>query len=269
MKLLVIIAKEYMIRIKSKAFILSTIFMPIIMTVFMFLPAYLMKMQGEDTKKIVVIDSSGFVYEKLSNSFKEDSTLQFIEYDHTKKYNQEELIQTVIDENYFGFFVIPEKIEEISVVNFFTQNPSNFILNRSINRTISQIIIDRRIAESQIDKDMIMSITKETDLETFKISKEGKVSQDKGFSFFLAYALGFALYLSILIYGVMVLNSVIEEKNNRVYEIILSSIKSFALLSGKLIGIGLLGITQYTFWIISGIVLMVFGVAMMPQIGHP
>ena len=258
MKIPVIIMHEYLSRVKTKGFIIGTLIMPVMMLGLIFLPTYLMRLKTDDVKTIVVADPAGIYFDSLHQALSGDKTLRLIRAGDQESQDIKALSQQVLDRDYFGFIHIPMDVQEASKASFYSTNPSNFMLNREVKNALTNLVINLRVAETDMDRNEISRLIRSVDLETFKISREGQVAKDEGSSFMLAYILGFALYLGILIYGIMVMNSIIEEKTSRVYEVILSSIKPLPLLLGKLIGVSLLGVTQFLVWIGFGVLIFFY-----------
>lgn len=269
MKILVIILHEYISRAKTKGFIIGTLIMPIMMLGLIFLPTYLMNIKTEDIKKIMVVDQPGMFFDSLKQTLSVDKTLEFIRAEEGQAPDIPALSKKTLNMKYFGFILIPPEVKTISQVSFYSTNPSNFMLMRTLNRALTDMVINQRVAETNLDRQEISKLIRPVNLETFKISEAGEVVKDEGSSFMLAYILGFALYLGILIYGIMVMNSIIEEKSSRVYEVILSSIKPLPLLMGKLIGVSLLGVTQFVVWIGFGVLVYLSTGIMMGGAGGP
>ncbi len=256
MKINVIIRHEYLSRVKSKGFIISSLIMPFMMAILLFLPHYLMRFQSDEIKKIIISDSTGTFFEEITQELAPDSLIQLIA--DPDLCSIEKLQEKVYKEKAFGFVIIPADVETSSRIFFYSINPANFSFARRIEQTISRLVIKRRTAHSDYDPQIMQQIMQNVNMETYKITKTGRATKDRGAGFGLAYILGFTLYLTILIYGMMVMNSIIEEKTSRIYEVILSSIRPFPLLTGKLIGISLLGLTQFLFWIAFGFFLWRF-----------
>lgn len=256
MKINVIIRHEYLSRVKSKGFIISSLIMPFMMAILLFLPHYLMRFQSDEIKKIIISDSTGTFFKEITQELAPDSLIQLIA--DPDLCSIEKLQEKVYKEKAFGFVIIPADVETSSRIFFYSINPANFSFARRIEQTISRLVIKRRTAHSDYDPQIMQQIMQNVNMETYKITKTGRATKDRGAGFGLAYILGFTLYLTILIYGMMVMNSIIEEKTSRIYEVILSSIRPFPLLTGKLIGISLLGLTQFLFWIAFGFFLWRF-----------
>ncbi len=267
MKLLEIIKFEYTTKVKTKGFIISTILIPALFLLITTLPTLLMRYQTKDIKKIIFIDRANIIPVENLKKLGEKIHTKFLIDQSYKELTKDSLLSIALQNNYFGYIMIPENVLEKNSMDFYLKNPANFSLIERLNSFFRKEIIKKRAEQANLSKELIDKITKRTKTNVYKITPKGKAKEDKGASFFLAYFLGIALYVALLIGGTMVLNSVVEEKSSRVYEIILSSVKPFTLLSGKLIAIALVGLTQFAIWFAFGGFLLSNAFAFMPSTG--
>jgi ABC-2 type transport system permease protein len=242
--------------------------MPILMLALVLIPALLVRMDVEHTFRLVVVDNSGQIEQglrkkldiKLSNG-KEKFQLSEIpspvsNFDTLK----EELKFKVDISELDGFLVIPAQVLDTPRVEFYARNVGDFDLNQQIKNAVDEILVDYRIHQSGIDPALINALTRTVDLRTIKL-KKGEEEKESGFmqEYFSTFAMVMILYMTILIYGVSIMRGVLQEKNSRVIEILLSSANSFQLMVGKIIGLGSVGLTQYLIWSLFAIGLLVFG----------
>ncbi len=252
-KIGIIIGREFNVRVRKKSFILLTILMPLLMVGLIAVPV-LVQMYGGDTseKRIVVVDSSGLV----SDNFRDTEQLKFMAVEST---------YPEVVEDYpgaYGYLVIDSDVAERERgVAFYTSGSSTLSDESTIKRQIEKIITQKRIDESGVANldSLIQSVEANVKISTFSIvkGKEGEISQkasSSGVSMGVAYAASFIIYMFVLMYGMMVFNGVIEEKSNRIMEIMVSSVKPFELMMGKILGIACVAILQFTIWIVLGFV---------------
>ncbi len=267
-KFLTILRREYVSRVKTKGFILGTILIPLFLIAVSVLPAIMVLLKSEDQRRIVVVDMSGEIYDALYNLL-DDSTetgirkfnlrredAQAGNLDDVKKSLADEIDQSKLD----SYIYIPSNILESSGAEFYGRVVSNFQENDRIRDAISRIVTETRIKRSGLDPEAVRQLTKGVHLVTFKVGPGGKEEEDRGYSFGLAYGLAMFLYISMFIYGAIILRSVIEEKSSRVIESVISSVKPFHLMAGKIFGVGAVGLTQFLIWTLALAAISLYGV---------
>jgi len=240
----IIISREYSERVKKKSFIITTILVPVLMLALSVLPTLIIVFAGGgETKTVAVIDDSGLILQNLTDN----EEVRYIAADGT----QEELLSA--DEIY-GLLVIDRNIvKRPSGVKLLTPNASSLAVENNITSQMEKIIETEKLKSYDIDNlDQILdnvktSVTLQT-LRTDENGEEGE-SQSAAISSAIGTLLNFLLYMFLVLYGSLVMNSIIEEKNNRVLEIVVSSIKPTQLLIGKIIGVGLVAVTQIIIWV--------------------
>lgn len=270
-KIWTIITREYKASVYKKSFLIGTILTPILMLGAIFLPAVLSQVEVEDAVQMTVIDQSGLVEDKIEDKLDKklpDGTRKFIfnfrktvdtPVDTLMEQIKYDITENVID----GLIYIPETVIDSAMVEFYARNVGNFDLNRQIRNAINSIIVDHRIYKSGLDPVLIKQLTKDIGLRTIKI-KKGEEEQEGSFiqDYFVTLAFIMILYLTILLYGASIMRGILEEKNSRVIEILLSSANSFQLMAGKIIGLGSVGLTQYLIWSVLSLSILLYGTAM-------
>jgi len=267
-KIVTIIKREYKENVYKKSFIITTILMPVIMLGLVFIPTLLTTMDVEDSYRIAIVDHTGFMDQevrkkldiKLSDGKDKFTFLSSQSTSPGFESEKEELKLKIDRTEIDGFLFIPAQVLDSGNVEFYARNVGNFDLNRQIKNTIDDILIDHRIRQSGIDPATIDALTRKTDLKTIKI-KKGEEEKEGGFiqEYFTTFALVMILYMTILIYGVSIMRGVLQEKNSRVIEILLSSANSFQLMVGKILGLGSVGLTQYLIWSLFSVGLLLYG----------
>lgn len=240
LSLSLIISREFFQRVSRKSFIITTILMPILMIGLMAAPALIMMVSTPSQKEIAVIDFSGMIAPTLQNS-------QSV---HITAYAPGTSTDTLeANKNIFGVLVIGEDIiKNPSSISLRTHEASSIELESNLSQQISSTIEDIRLRE--LGYDNIRQILDDTKanvvITTERIGQEKSTSSMV--SFFIGIAMTFILYMFLLIYGQMVMTSIIEEKNNRVLEIVVSSVSPTKLMLGKILGIGLVATVQILIW---------------------
>ena len=255
----IIIQREFNERVRKKSFIITTLLMPLLMVALMAAPALIMQFSRGDEKRIAVIDESGLVAPRLES----DEELRFEPTDLTT----EEARRTLTDR--FGVLRIGGDIlENPSDVKLYANSSSSLSVESSITDQIEHILEAEKLKRYNIDNlQQILDEVKTTvTLQTFRNDKsqeEETHAQSSTVATVTGYVLGFILYMFLLIYGQMVMQSVIEEKNNRVLEVMVSSVRPFDLMMGKILGIASVAVVQVAIW---GVLICGIGAAVMPHL---
>ena len=255
----IIIGREFNERVCKKSFIITTLLMPLLMVALMAAPALIMQFSRGDEKRIAVIDESGLVAPRLES----DEELRFEPTDLTT----EEARRTLTDR--FGVLRIGGDIlENPSDVKLYANSSSSLSVENSITDQIERILEAEKLKRYNIDNlQQILDEVKTTvTLQTFRNDKsqeEETHAQSSTVATVTGYVLGFILYMFLLIYGQMVMQSVIEEKNNRVLEVMVSSVRPFDLMMGKILGIASVAVVQVAIW---GVLICGIGAAVMPHL---
>ena len=243
-----IIEREYLERVRKKSFIIVTLLMPILMIGLMIAPTLMMLYSTSDQKQIVVIDKSGRVADKLQPSaeilFVEESVLSKAE--ACNVYNEESGI--------FGVLYIGEEIEARDSVQLITNSSLSPMLEENIATQISSIVEREKLRAYNIDNldEILANVETHIELSTYLNdgtgAEESMESTSSGMNYILGLVLGMLLYMVILLYGQMVLTSVVEEKSSRVLDVMVTTCTPFQLMMGKILGIALVAITQIGIW---------------------
>lgn len=241
-KILLIIEREYLTRVKNKRFLLTTILTPLLLVVFIAGSTYF-SIQGKEQHRIAVIDQNGFFKDNLKNSGQ--IQFEFPESVDTSNY---------LKKGYTDILIIP-KFEGTQKTNYLLR--SNKRIGLSLEETVSEkinaAIEDKMLQDEGIESAKLDSIRKRSQFAELKsLEENGETAQESSAA--LSYGIGFGsgmlIYITMFIYGAMVMRGVMEEKTNRIAEVIISSVKPFQLMMGKIIGIGAVGLTQFLLWIV-------------------
>lgn len=241
-KLKLIIAREYMERVKSKSFIISTILMPVAMLAMMFLPALIMAFATPESKTIAVVDYS----EKIAPALHGDGDLQFEKMDPTTPVDEIKR-----DEKYDAVLVVGSDIlENTNNIQLYTHSAPSMATEQAICSQVERRIENLRIDSYDIAnlEQIMKAVQAEVSLSTYRLDQEEEKETSSIVSYLLGIVLTMMLYMFIVIYGNMVMTSIIEEKNNRVLEIVVSSVKPSVLMMGKIVGVGCVAVTQIVIW---------------------
>ncbi len=260
-KIFAVVRREFIERVRTKAFLLATLGLPLLMVFAMVVPALMMK--GTDrTTRIAVIDgtndSTGVqIVAALSKpTFKDGIRPKFaIEHvvmagDVTAK-RDSLLLRTSreVAEPLDGVMVLPENTLAAGKVAYFGTNVSSFETMGELEGLISSVVVGTRLERAGVDAGVVTAAMRPADMKTTKVA-DGKPTGESGAaSFLLAYVMGFLLYISVVLFGQQTMMSVIEEKTSRIMEILASSLRPFQMLLGKVIGVGAVGLLQMSIWV--------------------
>ena len=241
-----IIKREYLNKVRNKSFIIMTFLSPLIMVGIFTLVAYLSQLNNDKTRVISVLDESGL----FANQFEDGDN---IEYKMLDAISLEEAKKNVENSEDYGLLFIPQtkSIDELSKsITFYSEDSPSLLVMDDIEDAIQDKANTIKLKDAGIDAQKIKDLRVRIDakLETFKGEETSKLGS--GLKLAFGGAAGYLLFMFIIIYGNMIMRSVIEEKTSRIIEVIISSVKPMKLLLGKIFGTSLAGITQFLAWVI-------------------
>ncbi|MBX3044176.1 MAG: ABC transporter permease [Candidatus Kapabacteria bacterium] len=251
-KIFTIIQHEYISKVKSRGFILSTILAPLaIVLIYGTIIAVSIMSSGQTTKKIAVLDQTGEIGAELVAR----DTSKFF----TTDKSEETLRQEVLDNTLDGYLIINDNFLQTGKADVFTSGGGGLGFISSIEKNTEDIIVNKRLREIGADKNIIDLVNRGVSISTKKVTLEGSKEDYSEMLAFLGYILGFMIYGLMFTYGSFVMRGVIEEKANRIVEVIASSARPFEIMFGKVVGIGAVGLTQVLFWLILLVILFAAG----------
>lgn len=250
-KILIIIAREYLSRVKKKSFLIMTILGPILLASVVIVPVYLAKVSNE-SKTIGVVDETGLFFETFTKSSTQNLTyIPIFENIITARDNFD-------NKNLHALLYVPQNaISAPSTIKLFAKKQISANLVAVINNILQKEIESHKLAVSGIDKAVLVDIQTPIHVDTIIFTDAG----DEQYSFaeistILGMIAGILIYIFIFSYGSQVMRGVIEEKTSRIIEIIVSSVKPFQLMMGKIIGIAMVGLTQFILWIVLSFIII-------------
>jgi len=256
-KIGLIIAREYLTRVKKKSFIIMSIVGPLLFGLIFVIPIWLASREG-DEKVIEVLDESGY----FRGEFTGMGSVSFIYLDDAL----EDAKTDLKDKGNYGLLYIPKlDLEQPEGIVFFAESNPSIEVQSSLERFLKNKIEEIKLNESGIDKEKLNKIKTNVDISVINITEKGEKEEDIIMATVVGYAAAFMLYFFIFLYGVQTLRGVIEEKSSKIVEVIISSVKPFQLMMGKILGIGAVGLTQFILWVvltftISQVMLSVYGI---------
>ena len=254
-KLWAVVRREYLERVRTKAFVIGTVLGPLVMGAMMLVPILAV---GSASKRLTVevLDRTGRLGPQVEEALRAATFGDKARFDvqagggEPPGAREAALKKAVLESRLDGYLVLPEDALEKSTASYYGRNVSNSIDLRTMERAVSDVLVGHRLAGAGLDPTKVKDLTKELDLKTIRLSESGE-REDRGAAMILALILLMILYTSIIMWGQMVMTSVIEEKTNRVVEVMASGVSSGTLLAGKLVGVGGAGLTQFLVWSLS------------------
>ena len=259
-KLWLIIKREYLTRVRRRSFILATLLTPLAFAVFFVVVGLIFSYESDDVKRVAVIDEAGIL-----KGIKDESNLKFQIIDIPL-----ETLRSNFDEfEYDGILQIPpinNLLGTSHTIYYYSGKQPTLDMEMLLRDRIGKAIRDYKIEQLNLERQQLEAINTKVDLEPEPIDEEGEdgskltgaIAAGSGF------LMGLIMYLTVFIYGMMVMRSVMEEKTNRIVEVMISSVRPFQLMLGKIIGVGAVGLTQVAVWavlipLILLVVNLVFG----------
>ena len=264
MRILPIVRREYLERIRSKAFLIGTLVGPVLMAGFMVLPSVLMAKQRGKPLRVAVLDESvglRTTIEEALRSRTEEGRRRFdvrAPGDGGAALVRERLKAQVLGGSLDGYLYLPKDALERSVAEYYGKNVSNVMDLGLMDRAIEDALIGVRLRDAGVGDGRARDVMRRLELKTIRLSASGE-REDRGASFFLSMILMMTLYTTVAMWGAALMNGVIEEKTNRVVEVIVSSVSPTELFAGKLLGIGAAGLTQFLVWTVFMLGLSLYG----------
>ena len=248
-KLRLIIAREYLSIVGRKSFILMTLGMPLLFILIGSIPVLMTYFndKGSDTQQIAVIDETG----RYAAALHSDDMYNFVALKGDTVTDAHEFYNKA-NGSIDAVVIIPRNVDSTGVVNIFSEGTITPALVSMIRGTLADTIESAHLAAMGIPnlQQMVDQAHVDVDVRSIKWSEDGEQESSTDVAMILGVMLSLITYMFVLMYGAMIMNSVIEEKTNRIVEVVVSSCRPFQLMLGKIIGVGLVGLTQMAIWIV-------------------
>ena len=253
-----IVMREFKERVYKKSFIITTLLMPLLFAAIGAAPTLIMIFAKGDTKNISVIDQSGVVAQRLESN-------DNIVFTTIHNGDLQQTLQSSLAEESFGVLYIGEDIvKNPNNIQLYTNTSSSMLVEESIVDQIEEIIEAERLKEYNISdlKEILEKVEVNISLSTFRNDQQNSASSSAASSF-IGIALGFVLYFFLMIYGSIVMQSIIEEKSSRILEVLVSTVKPFDMMMGKILGVAAVAATQIVIW---GVLIVAISALLIPAI---
>lgn len=246
-----IVKREYLRRVRKKSFLLITFLMPFLIAGVIFIPLWLAGIKGDEVRQVAVIDATG----KYASLFKDTETYRFLRADKTlEEYRKKP------DKEIFAFLSISgDLLENPKAATLYSEKQVPGELSRLVNQVLTQQMEREKLASFQIPnlQEIIRQSRVDFNIQTIKWGEDGSENTSSAaVASMIGVIFTMLIYMFILFYGAMVMQGVMEEKTNRIVEVMISSVRPFDLMMGKILGIGLVGLTQMFMWAIMTFALL-------------
>lgn len=252
-KIFLIIQREYTTRVRKKAFIIMTLFVPALLSAMYAIISYMASDQSKTIHKVYVVDESG----DFKGKFKKQGNVKYVDtsitFEQAKAAMQKDHEEDVL-------LHIPSTIVSKDSIEVLAKKKNNLSLGDIIQSELNRIATNNNLLKNHIDTASLHKANTNIVVKSSELTETGAKHTNIGATYALAFAGAILIYMSLFIYGAQVMRGVIEEKTNRIIEVIVSSVKPFQLMAGKIIGVGLVGLTQFIIWIgLSALVTKMIG----------
>ena len=301
-KFLAVVKREYVQRVRSKFFVIVTVFGPVMMILFTVVPGLIFSMKAGEPTRLAIVDETGKMYGRLrdelarsdnesaeanrsvtdpirvtansNNRINEAGRMIHGNYeveeikrgDQTMAEVERSLDQRVAQKKLDGYLVLPKDLLGGGRPEFHVRNAADPFATEHIQDCVSRAVRSERLHEAGIDESRVQEMFARASVITRRVGGSGEESKSNQ-NFYLVFGMGLAIYVSILLYGQVVLGAVIEEKQTRIAEMLFSSMRSFPLMVGKLTGVSLVALTQLGIWALAFMALSTWGVASLASHG--
>jgi len=279
--------------VRSRMFIVTTVLLPVGIALFGVLPALVANIELGNPMRIVVMDSTGKLFGRLKSSLEDNKEAAVVpEANPSKPPNQfdnknpkffledaavggrsqndvkSELERRLQAKQIDAFLILPADLLQTGKAQLYRRNTSDLFSTGQIQEALDKSVRELRLIEAHVDSKTMSELARPVIFETTRISGSGS-ERDSGSGFALVFASGFLMYISVLLYGQVVLGAVIEEKETRIAEVLFSSVRPFTLMIGKLLGVSLVALTQLTIWGVAFGAFALYGVGILASRGIP
>jgi ABC-2 type transport system permease protein len=252
-KIGLIIKREYTTRVRKRSFIVMSILGPILFASLMVVPALVAMSEDQEVKRIAVVDSSHLFMNVIPET-------EYLKFDYLENARLNDIKQTYSTGGYYGVLYISHIIAfEPNSVVFYSDKQPNLATKMHISKAMENYVRDQKLKTYEIENldNILKSVKTRINIRTIKITDTGREKESHtGVAMAVGYIGGFLIYMFIFFFGAQLMRGVIEEKVNRIVEVIVSSVKPFQLMMGKIIGIAMVGLTQFMIWVVTTFLLV-------------
>ena len=251
--------REFKERVYKKSFIITTLLMPLLLALMSVAPTLIMIYAKGDAKTVSVIDNSGIVASALES----DEDVKFVIVPNGDL--QEELKKSLESETFGVLYIGKDIVDNPNDIQLYTNSSSSMLIEEIITSQVEDVIEAERLKEYNIEnlKAILEEISVDINLSTFRNGEEESTVSSSAVSSLVGIVLGFVLYFFLVIYGSIVMQSIIEEKNSRILEVLVSTVRPFDMMMGKILGVASVAATQIVVW---GVLVITMSAVVLPML---
>jgi len=291
-KFLTVVKREYLQRVRAKMFIVSTLLLPVVMSLFVLVPAIILSIETPPVR-VAVVDQTGTMYSQIRQalfsdqqepsaqnvnsgpprtttprrSFARFTVEEVSATDQPLDQIRAQLDQRLQARELDGYVILPPDFLSQGKAEFINRNTGDVFSQQALQSAINRAAREQRLIDANVDSKTRQELFKPIELQSVKVGTTVGQQSNSNAGFAVVFGVGFVMYLAILMYGQIVLGAVIEEKETRIAEILFSSVKPFTLMMGKLVGVSLLALTQLAIWGTALAVFALYGVGLLASEG--
>lgn len=252
-KIFLIIQREFLTRVKKKSFLIMSILGPLLFAAFLVVPTWLASMEDKEEKSIAVIDESNIFLKALKET-------EFIKYTYLPSTDIETAKEMFPGSQYYAVLYIPSNILASNTPVLYSDKQPSLSTRMQISNSIEKELERQKLLAENIENldEILKAVETDINLKNITWTEEGEEKESHaGIAMGIGYIGGMLIYFFIFLFGATVMRGVIEEKTSRIVEVIISSVKPFQLMMGKIVGVGLVGLAQFIIWVALTLVLVI------------
>lgn len=259
-----ILRRELREKLFSKSFITMTLLIPLFLFGIMALQTYIMTFEDDGNVVLVMASESNQLLQELKKEFADQEYIQngfyLLRYEHLDGKTMEESLEgfkkDISKEIITGYFYLPEKALNDKSITYYSLNPNNRTIFSRVKDQINKVLLDMYFNDKQLSEDELTFAKKSVDIKGMRVGLDESVKEVSYGNSVVAFMLSFLLYMSLIMSGMVMMKSVLEEKNNRIVEVLLSSIRPIDMMGGKILGTAITGVIQMTVWLSPLVILL-------------
>lgn len=263
-RILAVIKRELRERVLSKSFIISTLSLPLIMMIFIGFQVMMVTMESDTDMKLIIASENSELSGQIEEAFSKQAGVKEgrykLEFQNTSKEEFKALLEKkkplILDDKLTGLVFISSEAHKNKQIELYTKSAKNLSLEIRIGSVLNNLFINKYFEGKDVSREDLTFAKTRVQFSSFKVTKD-VISKDTGGSMGVAFIFSFLLYISLIMMGTWIMQSVLEEKSDRICEVLLSSVNSKELMGGKIVGSSLTGLLQVTIWLIPIFILTV------------
>lgn len=271
-RIITVIKRELKDKLLSKAFIISTLLIPVFMFGILALQTLFINIDGDDGTKLLIVSENSEITSKLEAELNEQDYVKnkqyLLTFETVEPGKRDEYVnnnkKAILDESLTGIIYIPEDALNNKEVKYFSKNTSNLSIFDKLRSSVNTVLLNIYFKDKDLNEEDLSFARKRVGFDGFKVTTGDEFKEEGYGNRILSYLFTFLLYFSLIIFGTMMLRSVVEEKNNRIVEVLLSSLMAKELMTGKILGSTIVGLVQMTIWLLPVMVLISSTIFILP-----